>query len=124
MLGWPEHLLLTFTGKESRDERARVIRTIEQSLQSITLSTIAQEAVDVPIWSRLFLAWPTSQELMVEQLSGRIERNAPLKDDAAIFDFVDDTRTGLNQFHKRLAVYQANGFEIVRDEEGVPCALS
>jgi superfamily II DNA or RNA helicase len=122
-LGWPEHLLLSFTGKESREERTRVMRTIDQSLQSITLSTIAQEAVDVPVWSRLFLAWPTSQELMVEQLSGRIERRAPGKEEAAIIEFLDDTNTGRNQFIKRLRVYEANGFHIVRNSEGMPSRL-
>ncbi len=97
--------LFMLTGKESTDERMRVAAEAEKG-ECVIFSTIADEALDIPRLDRLYLAWPTKSAALITQQIGRIERAHPAKDDAIVFDFVDDCPPLKNQWRCRyLEVY-------------------
>lgn len=80
--------VLLLTGAESLDERMHVYERASQG-NCIILSTIADEAVDIPRIDRLFLVFPIKNLDGVRQWIGRGERPHPDKHDFVIYDFVD-----------------------------------
>ena len=107
--GWMEDKVHMLTGSESIDERRQVIKEIKAGSSSVTLSTIAQEAIDVPKWSLLAMAFPIRKPEVVEQLMGRIERVAPGKPEPLVLDFGDPMRMTSNQQVDRFTVYRNSG---------------
>lgn len=105
--------LFMLTGKESTEERMRVAREAESG-QCVIFSTIADEALDIPILDRLYLVWPTKNSAVIRQQVGRVERSDPRKKDAIVYDFVDRNVEPLyKQWMKRsLEVYAADGLKI------------
>ena len=85
----PEIPAYWLTGKESEAEREEITRVIESSDESVIYSTIADEALDIPVLSRLYLPFPTKNIGLIRQQIGRVERAAPGKEDAVVFDFAD-----------------------------------
>lgn len=72
------------------------------------------EGFDYPPSNRLFLTAPHKARSLIEQASGRIERIAPGKRDAVVYDYVDDNIEVLRkQADARFAVYRDNAVSVV-----------
>lgn len=80
--------VLLLTGAESLDERMKVYERASCG-NCIILSTLADEAVDIPRIDTLFLVFPTKNTDVIKQQIGRGERPHPEKKDFLIYDFVD-----------------------------------
>jgi superfamily II DNA or RNA helicase len=111
--GW-DGPLYDLTGSVSAEDRMAVMKCVEEGNESVTFSTIADEAVDVPRWDRLHLTFPTRKTYKITQQVGRVERYHPLKKDAIVYDYRDRSIGVLNsQFAARVKeVYVPEGFEI------------
>lgn len=113
LIGVPIHVL---TGKQTRKKRDIIISEIEESMEPcIILSTIAGEALDIPIIDRVHLVWPTRNPRKTEQNIGRGTRDHDNKDDTIIFDYVDWNVSVLaGQFRsRRWKCYEPLGLEVV-----------
>jgi superfamily II DNA or RNA helicase len=111
-LGYPNPIY-RLTGKETLSERVRISEAIEAG-PSVTFSTIADEALDIPRLDTIFLIWPTRNASVVRQQVGRVERATDGKEDALVFDWWD-VKVGVlkNQFSERMRdVYRAEQMEI------------
>jgi len=110
---WPSERLFMLTGKESREERQRVVEKAEES-DVVIFSTIADEALDIPRLDRIYLIYPTKNPDLIKQQIGRIERSHPDKQDSVIYDFYDKNVGVLkNQFYTRKTeVYEPRGLVI------------
>jgi superfamily II DNA or RNA helicase len=112
--------ILTLTGKESSDERKRVVRQATEE-PCVVFSTLADEALDIPRLDRLFLVFPQRNPGLITQQVGRVARVHPDKQDARVFDFADLKVGPLeNQWRiRRLQVYQPNHYPVtvVRPED-------
>jgi len=94
-------------------------KTVEASLEDfedgktrvlIATYKMLAEGFDYKPANRLFLTAPVKDRTLIEQAAGRIERVYPGKEDAIIFDYVDNKVSVLaNQASERLAVYKAEG---------------
>jgi len=72
------------------------------------------EGFDYPPANRLFLVGPHRGRTLIEQASGRVERPAPGKINALIYDYVDSNLIVLsNQAESRLDVFEANDIPVV-----------
>lgn len=88
--GWVSDRIFLLTGKESK--RYEMVRTAIASATEGTLliSTIADEALDIPRLDRLIMAFPARRVALVEQQIGRIRRPAEGKTDAIVYDIYDE----------------------------------
>jgi superfamily II DNA or RNA helicase len=69
----------------------------------VTTSSLLGEGFDVDFLNRAFLAMPVRAEGKIEQIIGRIQRTAPGKKDAILYDYVDVNIGVLqSQFHTRV----------------------
>jgi len=94
-------------GKVKKSERQRIRqKALNGKLQAITATTVADEGLDIPNLSALFMTYPTRAAGKILQRVGRVMRPAPDKLDPVIYDFVDG-RVGLllSQYRKRLKAY-------------------
>jgi superfamily II DNA or RNA helicase len=82
--------LYVLTGKQSKiyEETRRAIASATTG--TILVSTIADEALDIPRLDRLIMAYPARRVPLVEQQIGRIGRPAGGKTDAIVFDIYDE----------------------------------
>lgn len=111
------------TGRISKSERADIIEKFRAGEITCLLATqLADEALDVPILSRVLLTFPGKHEGRIIQQIGRALREHPDKDDALIFDFVDDDIETLgNQWNERNRTYRKLGIK-VKKQKGEPHA--
>jgi superfamily II DNA or RNA helicase len=96
------------TGKLRGVDRDTIIdRFREGSLSCILATQLADEALDVPRCSRVILTHPGKHEGRIIQQIGRALREHPGKDDAVIYDVVDD-RVGVlrRQWNERKRTYK------------------
>jgi len=102
--GWPQSRVFSMTGKESSQERNDIGAAVAGMHECVIVSTVADEAVDIPILDRLHLAFPGRKSYKVTQKIGRIERAHPGKRDAVAYDYYDE-RIGVlkSQFRARRA---------------------
>ena len=105
--------VMMMTGQHDAESRASTRARIDEGA-CVVLSTVADEALDAPRLDRVILAWPTRNEAMVTQQVGRILRAHPEKTDAIVFDLVDSTGVGDNQWRERLGLYRKRGFTMHR----------
>ena len=85
--GWSENLV-TLTGTDSNEARDHAVEVM-MSEPGIMLSTLADEALDIPRLDRLHLPFPQRNTGLIVQQAGRVERKHPEKLDAVIYDYVD-----------------------------------
>lgn len=86
--------------KALEDARAGKVRIL-------VATSVADEGLDLPTLSRLFLCYPTRAEGRTIQRVGRLMRVAPGKPAPVLFDFVDsEAGVLLNQFYARRRTYQ------------------
>jgi superfamily II DNA or RNA helicase len=105
--------IIQLTGKESSEERQEAKAFIE-SEPCVLLSTLADEAMDIPRLDRMHLTFPQKNPGLVTQQVGRIERKHPDKTEALIYDYCDLKVGPLeNQWRvRRREVYGPRGYEI------------
>jgi len=117
-LGYDGEIMM-LTGSETREERQRVVQVANED-KCLILSTLADEALDIPRLDRLFLVFPQKNSGLIIQQVGRVERVHPDKPDAKIFDFWDAKVGPLdNQSRKRLfEVYKPRGYKVTTDRRG------
>ena len=84
----PEDVFI-LTGQQTRKQRAKLIELIESQKGAIIFSTIAGEALDIPIISRIHLPFPTRNPRKTEQNVGRGTRSHDAKTDTVIYDYTD-----------------------------------
>ena len=78
-------------GKMSKNQRDEIIEKMKSGKLDVLFAVnIAKEGLDIPRLDRLFLVCSGRNEAEVEQMVGRIQRAYSGKDDAVVFDFVDD----------------------------------
>lgn len=105
--------IMTLTGQDSNATRKSAKEFVERE-PSLLLSTVANEAVDIPALDRGFLAYPQGNTGLVTQQIGRFERVHPGKEGAIIFDFADlNVGPTERQWRKRRTdVYMPRGYSI------------
>lgn len=99
----------------SKKKQQDTIKAVEAADESIMLSTIAGEGLDIPKLDRVWLVFPTSNARSTEQQIGRGRRTAEGKGDSIIFDVADREVPHLaKQFRKRrYGCYDKLGLEVV-----------
>lgn len=98
----------------TKDQRKSLLEKFRNGEIKCLLATqLADEALDVPILSRVFLTFPGKHDGRIIQQVGRALREHPLKDRAVIFDVVDD-RVGVlrRQWMRRKQAYKSMGIRI------------
>jgi superfamily II DNA or RNA helicase len=112
--GFPDPIY-RLTGKEKSATRKGVIKLIED-FPGCVISTVADEALDVPRIDRGFLIFPQRNTGLIEQQIGRFARTHPEKKDAKVYDFADLKVTALKaQWRaRRLHVYEKHNYKIVK----------
>lgn len=103
-------------------ERTKAIQGMRDGKVKILLATqLADEGLDVPRLNRVLLTWPGKHDGRIIQQVGRAIRLHPDKENAVIYDFVDETPHVLGrQFRERLRTYAELGIEkgkVVRHAE-------
>lgn len=111
--------IYTITGKDKRDKRDKMIKEIENSDEAIIFSTIAGEALDIPIIDRVHLPWPTSNAEKTKQNVGRGTRSIHTKTDTIVYDYADtNVKVLAKQFRNRAhKCYHPLGYEIIGLDE-------
>ena len=101
------------TGQDTNDHR-KMVKAAMDDHPCVVLSTVADEALDVPRLDRLHLPFPQKNAGLVTQIVGRVERKAEGKTDAIIFDYVDGKVGPLEKQWRvrRFDVYEVRGYRI------------
>lgn len=117
--------LLKITGKESNEERQRA-KEIAETQPCVLLSTLADEAMDIPRLDRLHLTFPQRNSGLVTQQVGRVARVHPEKQDALVFDYADLKISVLEKHWRirRFEVYEPRGYPVaLRPSDGLQQTL-
>lgn len=111
--GYPEDKIYTIVGQDSRSERAEANAAAGHG-GCVVLSTLADEALDIPRLDRVHLTFPTKNPGLVKQQIGRIRRKHPDKDDAIVLDYHDWQTTVLHKQYmtRRHQVYNKMGWNV------------
>lgn len=115
----PEDHVHVLIGKQKGKKRQQIINTIETvSEPHIIFSTIAGEALDIPIIAHVHLVFPTRNPRKTEQNIGRGTRMHDDKGDSLIFDYVDvNVPVLVGQFRsRRWKCYEPLGLQVVAPE--------
>jgi superfamily II DNA or RNA helicase len=105
--------IVTITGQDDNEVRQQA-KALAESRPCVLLSTLADEAMDIPRLDRLHLVFPQRNTGLITQQVGRVERKHPEKADAIIYDYWDGNVGPLNaQWRVRsLEVYKARRYRI------------
>jgi len=100
--------------KETRQDVMAGMRTSE--LKGLFASyMLAKEGLDIVNLDRLYLTTPHSNYTTIVQSAGRIERKFEGKNDAIVYDFVDDFGYASGCFAKRKRHYKKNGNAFIKN---------
>ncbi len=110
--------ILRITGDDTMEVRDHA-RDFANERPSALLSTLADEAMDIPRLDRLHLAYPQSNAGLRTQQVGRVERKHSDKEDSIIYHYADLRVRILDKQWKgqRREVYTPRGYEIVSGED-------
>lgn len=108
------------TGKTPKPKRKQLMADFKAGTLQCLLSTqLADEALDVPRLSRVFMTFPSKHEGKTQQRLGRALREHEEKSDAIIFDVVDGNVGVLRrQWLSRKATYKKLGINVVKTKGG------
>lgn len=108
------------TGKTPAKKRKALMADFKAGRLQCLLSTqLADEALDVPRLSRVFMTFPSKHEGKTQQRLGRALREHEDKHDAIIFDVVDEHVGVLRrQWMARKATYKKLGINVVKTKGG------
>lgn len=83
--------LHALTGAQTGDDAQRIARAIESAEGgTVTIATVGDEGLDIPRLDRIILSFPLRKVPLVEQQIGRVLRPAAGKEDAVVYDVVDE----------------------------------
>ncbi len=95
-------IAIAMTGALSKKRRAEILDGVRDgSVQVLVATQIADEGLDCPRLSRVFLTFPARAKGRTEQRLGRIMRPHPSKSDAIVYDFAD-VRVGVLRYQHRI----------------------
>lgn len=102
------------TSSVSRVKRKATLDKFRKGEVKVVFATqLADEALDVPVISRVFLVYPSKDESKLVQKIGRGLREHPDKIDCVIYDFVDTKVSVLHkQFEQRRSTYRKHKFKM------------
>jgi superfamily II DNA or RNA helicase len=105
--------ILKLTGKDSNEDRDAAVLALSER-PGLLLSTLADEALDIPRLDRIHLVFPQKNPGLVTQQVGRVEREHPDKLDAIIFDYADGNIGPLDKQWRtrRFEVYEPRAYKI------------
>lgn len=106
---------VVINGKMKKEERQKAIEDMRNGKKNFLFATysLAKEGLDIPILDRLFLVTPHSDYAVVTQSVGRISRTFEGKEDAVVYDYVDENIVFLKKnFQKRISSYRKLGVVI------------
>lgn len=115
----PAGAALWFTGDASQSERAEMLLDAERHAMagtSVTMySTLADEALDFPLFDTIHIVYPTSSSALLTQQVGRIVRPHASKGAPLIIDYFDHHVPILREQHykRRREVYSPEGMTLV-----------
>lgn len=122
--GYPEDQLIAMVGAHALGEREEAIEKVDEG-PCVMLTTLADEALDVPLLEVMHLVWPTANaELLLQQI-GRIRRKHPDKLKSMVIDYRDkQVRSFEKQYMtRRHGVYDPKGFPVIKRPKDDPHAL-
>jgi superfamily II DNA or RNA helicase len=101
------------TGQDSNEDRSVAVTALREA-PGLLLSTLADEALDIPRLDRIHLPFPQKNSGLVTQQVGRVEREHSDKGEAIIIDYVDGNVGPLDKQWKtrRFEVYEPRGYKI------------
>jgi superfamily II DNA or RNA helicase len=113
---FPTIRTVIITGKETQAFRQKALADMRSGeLQVLFSCKLADEGLDIPRLDRLFLTAPIRSTSRLIQQIGRIKRPFQGKQDAIIFDFLDDCISlAKSQFYTRSGVYKSQNILIKR----------
>lgn len=95
------------TSEENKIERARRLEAAGRGeIRILCATTLADEGLDLPILSKVFLAYPSRAVSRTTQRLGRIMRPYPGKGRPVLYDFVDPVGPFVAQARKRMSLYR------------------
>jgi len=101
------------TGKRSRADRIRILDEFRRGeIRCLLATQLADEALDVPRLNRVVLTFPGKHEGRIIQQIGRALRQHPEKQDAVIYDLVDNVGVLRHQWTQRRRTYKQNKISI------------
>jgi superfamily II DNA or RNA helicase len=105
--------IVTITGQDDSESRQGAVDLANEE-PCLILSTLADEALDIPRLDRIYLVFPQKNAGLVTQQVGRVERVHPDKKDAIVFDFADMNVGPLEKQWRtrRFEVYEPRGYKI------------
>lgn len=111
--GWLQ-LVEILTGERSKKDRRRILKDFRSGKVRVVLATqLADEGLDIPRLSRVFLTYPGKHDGRLLQQVGRALREHTDKTDARIYDVVDDRIMPLRrQWMKRKQWYKSANISI------------
>ncbi len=118
---------VVLTSQVPKHERTRILNDAREGRVSVIVATsLADEGLDLPRLSRVFLVYPTRAKGRTVQRLGRLMRPHPDKKDAVLFDFVDERVPVLRAQarQRRLAYSEALGLAPTPRSSGVPMQIS
>jgi superfamily II DNA or RNA helicase len=108
----PDLRVEILTGKLPKAKRQELMQEARNKEVDILLATqLAREGLDIPHLNRLFLTYPKKSPASVQQEVGRIMRPAEGKENAVVFDFIDNNGILYSQFRQRKTVYKQIGMK-------------
>jgi ribA/ribD-fused uncharacterized protein len=124
--GWEGEIFMLRGEENARGESREIVQAIKDSKKgSVVLSTVADEALNIPPIDRVHITFPMRQSAATEQLVGRGERAWPGKKDAVILDYVDElVKVFADQAEKRARTYRRLGYRIEREHGPEPIRFS
>ena len=113
-----EDSIVTITGQDDDEDRLYA-KELSETQPCVLLSTLADEAMDIPRLDRLHLVFPQKNAGLVTQQVGRVEREHDDKIAALIYDYADLKVGPLqNQWRvRRREVYLSRGYKIEMDSQ-------
>jgi superfamily II DNA or RNA helicase len=108
--------VVILTGKVPRPRRKQIMEQFRAGeIRCLLATQLADEALDVPILSRVILAWIGKHDGRIIQQIGRALRPHDDKTDAAIIDMVDDTVSILRKhWMERKETYKKLGIKVMK----------
>ena len=102
------------TGSIPIQKRSEIVRDLNSSRNSVIVATaqLIGEGFDLKHLSSIFLATPIKFTGRVKQYIGRILRVTEGKDEALIYDYVDENGMLKSSFQSRLSAYRDMGVKI------------
>jgi len=117
---FPDIKAAIITGKESSTFRQEALSRMRSGELSVLFSCkLADEGLDIPRLDRLFLCAPIRSTSRLIQQIGRIKRPFSGKQDAVVYDFLDDCISlAKSQYYTRSTVYKSQNIPIEKVSYG------